>query len=474
MANIIDFTNETEQAKYSSLVKNALSHRTSSSAEIITFGCQQNEADSEKIAGLCSLMGFDTNPAGSMSSDEISDAGLIIINTCAIREHAELKALSNTGRLKKLKETNPELIVGICGCMVQEKHRFDQIKKSYPYVDFMLGTDSIHKLPEVLWRVLSEQRRIYGVSDLPHSELGVIEENMPVLRKSPFKVWVPIMYGCNNFCTYCVVPRVRGHERSRSESAIIEEVKTLIDGGCKEITLLGQNVNSYSGENGGFVKLLESLLSLDGDFRLRFMTSHPKDASDELIELMNHPKMAKHFHLPFQAGSDRILKLMNRRYTKEKYLERALKIRQTSPDCAITTDVICGFPGETAEEFEETLEVVRAVEFDTLFSFVFSPRKGTPAAKFDDQISHDEKIRRFEKLTRLTNSISEKRNALLVGKTERVLCDTEADSEGFSSGKSSQNKLIKFYNPENQIKVGEFADVKITEAFRASLNGKIL
>ena len=473
MANIIDFTNETEQSRYAELVRGALSLRTNTAANIITFGCQQNEADSEKIAGLCSVMGYDSNPSAVMGADYIEKSGLIIINTCAIREHAELKALSNTGRLKKLKEEDPELIIGMCGCMVQEKHRFEEVKKSYPFVDFMIGTDSIYRLPEVIWRVISEKRRIYGVSDLPHSELGVIEENMPVIRKLPFKAWVPIMYGCNNFCTYCVVPSVRGHERSRSEEAIIDEVKKLIYGGCKEITLLGQNVNSYRGEKGGFVSLLHELLALDGDFRLRFMTSHPKDASDELIELMNHPKMAKHFHLPFQAGSDRILKLMNRRYTKEKYLERALKIRSLVPDCAITTDVICGFPGETAEEFEETLDVVRQVEFDTLYSFVYSPRKGTPAAEFDGQISHDEKVERMEMLTELINEISEKRNAMLIGNVERVLCDSEPDNDGFSSGRNSQNKLVKFKNEKNAVKVGDFADVKITQAFRASLFGEI-
>ncbi|HBL85150.1 MAG: tRNA (N6-isopentenyl adenosine(37)-C2)-methylthiotransferase MiaB [Clostridiales bacterium GWF2_38_85] len=466
MNNKYDFLSDTTQKKYIETVRKLLSANNKRPvAAIVTFGCQQNEADSEQIAGICKLMGYEVN----INETDYENSELIILNTCAIREHAELKALSNTGNLKKLKENKKHLLIGMCGCMIQEKHRFEQIKKSYPYVDFMFGTDSIPKLPELLYKLMTENKRVFFVNHLPHNELGIIPENMPIIRNSTYRAWLSIMYGCNNFCTYCVVPSVRGYERSRSEQSIIDEVRQLIENGYKEITLLGQNVNSYNGENGNaFPRLLEKILDVDGDFRIRFMTSHPKDASDALIEIMNHPKMAKHFHLPFQAGSDRILKLMNRKYTKEQYLERALSIRERVKECAVSTDIICGFPTETPEEFEETLDVVNKVKFDMLYSFAYSPRKGTPAAAFEDQIPHEEKIRRFKLLTDLYDTVSHEQNLKLLGTVQRVLCDSN------DIGRNSQNKIIKFTDSENRTKIGEFADIKIKEVTKYSITGNSL
>ena len=426
---------------------------------VITYGCQQNEADSERLLGIALECGYSR-------AEKAEDADLIIINTCAIREHAEKKALSGAGSFKKLKEARGDRVLAVCGCMPQQEYRADQIDKSYPYVDLVFGTDRGHLLAEMLYEVLISGKRRRFVSDLPHDRLGVIAEDVPVCRESSYKAWVSVMYGCNNFCTYCIVPSVRGRERSRDPERIIDEVKSLVSGGCRDITLLGQNVNSYSGGI-GFPELLDKLARIDGDFRLRFMTSHPKDASDRLTDVMAaHPeKIARHFPLTAQSGSDRILKAMNRRYTREKYMGIVKKIREKLPDAAITTDIICGFPGETDADFEDTVSLIREVGFDMIYTFVYSPRPGTAAAEMPDQIPHEIKVSRFSRLADIQNGISAGINERCVGKTFRVL------SDGDGTGRSSQNKIISY---DKVLPAGVFADVKITEAQAYALKGTII
>ena len=421
------------------------------------FGCQQNEADAERIAGIAEAMGY-------VPAEGRGDADLIVINTCAVREHAELRALSNTGGLKKLKKKNPGLIIAVCGCMAQEQSRTDQLMGSYPYVDIVFGTDRIHTLPELVSKVRERRERIFAVTRAPHSEFGNIAEGLPAVRPVRHRAWLSVMYGCDNFCSYCIVPYVRGRERSRRERDVLDEARAYIADGAKEITLLGQNVNSYRGEEGfDFPSLLLAVCELEGDFRVRFMTSHPKDCSDRLIEACRHPKAAPHIHLPFQSGSDRILKLMNRHYTVSQYLERVETIRRVLPDAALTTDVICGFPGETESDFEGTLEVVRQSRFDMIFTFLYSPRPGTRAAEMEDQVPHEVKVRRFGALSELENSIARENNEALVGSVQRVLCDEAGE---ICTGRSGQNKPVSFTSAS--ARVGEFTDVviKSAEAYR--------
>ena len=421
------------------------------------FGCQQNEADVERIAGIAEAMGY-------VPAEGREDADLIVINTCAVREHAELRALSNTGGLKKLKKKNPGLIIAVCGCMAQEQSRTDQLMGSYPYVDIVFGTDRIHTLPELVSKVRERRERIFAVTRAPHSEFGNIAEGLPAVRPVRHRAWLSVMYGCDNFCSYCIVPYVRGRERSRRERDVLDEARAYIADGAKEITLLGQNVNSYRGEEGfDFPSLLLAVCELEGDFRVRFMTSHPKDCSDRLIETCRHPKAAPHIHLPFQSGSDRILKLMNRHYTVSQYLERVETIRRVLPDAALTTDVICGFPGETESDFEGTLEVVRQSRFDMIFTFLYSPRPGTRAAEMEDQVPHEVKVRRFGALSELENSIARENNEALVGSVQRVLCDEAGE---ICTGRSGQNKPVSFTSAS--ARVGEFTDVviKSAEAYR--------
>lgn len=421
------------------------------------FGCQQNEADAERIAGIAEAMGY-------VPAEGREDADLIVINTCAVREHAELRALSNTGGLKKLKKKNPGLIIAVCGCMAQEQSRTDQLMGSYPYVDIVFGTDRIHTLPELVSKVRERRERIFAVTRAPHSEFGNIAEGLPAVRPVRHRAWLSVMYGCDNFCSYCIVPYVRGRERSRRERDVLDEARAYIADGAKEITLLGQNVNSYRGEEGfDFPSLLLAVCELEGDFRVRFMTSHPKDCSDRLIEACRHPKAAPHIHLPFQSGSDRILKLMNRHYTASQYLERVETIRRVLPDAALTTDVICGFPGETESDFEGTLEVVRQSRFDMIFTFLYSPRPGTRAAEMEDQVPHEVKVRRFGALSELENSIARENNEALVGSVQRVLCDEAGE---ICTGRSGQNKPVSFTSAS--ARVGEFTDVviKSAEAYR--------
>ncbi len=449
-----------EQKEYACRVREIIKEKYEHPTVFLrTFGCQQNEADTERLAGIAAECGYTV-------TDDEQRADLIIINTCAIREHAEKRALSGAGQFKKIKKERPQTVIAVCGCMAQQEYRKDQIKNSYPYVDLVFGTDKNHLLAEMLYTVLKTGKRQYFVSGALHDELGVIAENVPVLRSSGYKAWVSIMYGCNNFCSYCVVPYVRGRERSRNSAEILKEVKSLIDAGYKDITLLGQNVNSYKGDM-DFPELLDAAASFEGDYRIRFMTSHPKDASDKLIEVMKkHPEtIARHFHLPAQAGNDRVLKAMNRKYTRQKYLETVRKIKEAMPETAITTDIICGFPTETAEEFEDTVSLIKEVGYDMIYTFIYSPRPGTAAAKMEGHIDHEEQVRRFQRLSKVQDEISAEKSKSYLGKQIKVL------SDGNFEGRNSQNKIITL---DTDIPAGQFVTVEITETKAYGLKGKVI
>lgn len=429
---------------------------------VVTFGCQQNEADSEKLRGMADAMGYTV-------TEDVHIADLIVVNTCAVREHAELKALSTIGQYKHLKAKNPNLLIGVCGCMVAQKHRVEELKNSYPYVSFSFEPSSLDRFPQILFEALEQHGRKFSIGENARE----ISEGVPVLRESSFKAWVSIMYGCNNFCSYCIVPYVRDRERSREYTYVVEEVKELVTSGVKEITLLGQNVNSY---NGGctFAELLEKLAAIEGDFLIRFMTSHPKDVSDELIEVMaKSPRIAKQFHLPIQSGSDTILKAMNRRYNTARYLATVEKLRAAMPNITLTTDIIVGFPGETEEDFEATLAMLRAVRFDMIYSFIYSPRSGTPAAKMENQVPDAIKSERMQRLLALQNQISLEKNADAVDKTLRVLAEgpSKNDPETFT-GRAESNKLVHFKADADCI--GKFVNIKISRAEPFCLQGELI
>lgn len=428
---------------------------------VLTFGCQQNEADSERIAGLCSMMGY-------VEVDEPSDAKLILVNTCAIREHAEKKALSIIGGFKHIKNDDPDVVIGVGGCMVTQQHRADKIKMSYPYVSFTFDTGALHLLPELVLGAVTGGKRQFVISE----KYG-IAEGIPTLRSNSFKAWLSIMYGCNNFCSYCIVPYVRGRERSRSPEAIIEEAKELISGGAHDITLLGQNVNSY---NGGctIAELIRKICALDGDFKLHFMTSHPKDASDELIAAVaEEEKVSKHFHLPVQSGSDRILKAMNRKYTVEKYMGVIDRLKSAYPDISLTTDIIVGFPGETEEDFEATLELLRRVKYDMIFSFIFSPRTGTPAAEMADPVPPEVASERFARLIALQDEISKERNKRFVGRHVRALCEEVSKNDpAMMTARADSPRPIHFKGDGRYI--GKFVELEICDYDTYSLTGKLI
>lgn len=427
-------------------------------AFVLTFGCQQNEADSERLSGLACEMGYTL-------TDTPQNADLILVNTCAIREHAEKKTLSVIGQYKHLKSKNPELIIAVGGCMTTQEHRRQEIKKSYPYVDIVFGTSSMHRLPELIYKRMNGSNRLF----CPDEEYA-IHEDIPVQRNSTYRAWVSVMYGCNNFCSYCIVPHVRGRERSRQPNDIINEVSELVNSGYRDITLLGQNVNSYGKdlkEKYSFADLMRELSEIPGDFKLRFMTSHPKDATKELIDVIaSSGKIANHFHLPLQSGSDTILKQMNRHYDMEKYLGTVSYLREKIPDIALTTDIIVGFPGETEEDFRQTLDALRKVKYDMIFSFIYSPRKGTPAATMENQIPDDVKSRRFSELLEVQNKISAELNEKFADQTVTVLCDgISKNDEDFYSGRTDGNKIVFFKGEESD--TGRFVKIKIdtTEAF---------
>ncbi len=432
-------------------------------AYVRTYGCQQNVSDSEHIKGQLAQMGFGF-------TDTTDNADLILFNTCAVREHAEDRVFGNVGALKALKRRRPEVLIALCGCMVQQEHIARKLYQSYPFVGLVFGTHVQHRLPELLVKALVERRRVV---EIPACD-GVLTEGIPAERDGTFKAFLPIMYGCNNFCTYCIVPYVRGRERSREPDCIVAEVQELVRRGYKEITLLGQNVNSYGkGEPHGvnFPELLRRLNAIEGDFLIRFMTSHPKDATPELFDTIAAcPKVSRHFHLPFQSGSSRVLKAMNRGYTREQYLELIRYARRVVPDIAFTSDVIVGFPGEQREDFEETLSLIREVGFVSLFTFIFSPREGTPAARMPDPISAEEKSAWFREMTALQETISAERLQHLVGTEQRALL--EADAGDWLEARLADNSIVRVHGDASRI--GEYVTVHITGARSFVLTGDII
>ena len=431
-------------------------------AYVETYGCQQNEADSEKIRGILSQSGY-------TMTDSAEGADVVVMNTCAIREHAEQRVFGNLGALTHTKRRHPAQKIFLCGCMAGQDHVVERIRKSYPHVDGVFSTHHLWRFPELLHRVLTRGKRTFFTED----EAGSITEGLPQLRDHTLKAWVSIMYGCNNFCTYCIVPYVRGRERSRKAEDILAECRELIAGGTREITLLGQNVNSYGkdlGENIDFSDLLAQIAQIPGDFLIRFMTSHPRDAGKKLFDTMAaSPKIAKQLHLPFQSGSSRVLKAMNRHYDREKYLELVSYAKSVMPELVLTSDVIVGFPGETEEEFEETVSLIEKVRYDALFTFIFSPRAGTPAASMEDPTPKEEKNRRFDRLCAVQNSISEQIHSAYVGKTLRCLIDG-VDGDCLTA-RTEGGRLVRLTGSED--KIGTFANITITGSTTWSLTGRL-
>ena len=431
-------------------------------AYVETYGCQQNEADSEKLRGLLAQSGY---TIGS----EAEGADVVIMNTCAIREHAEQRVFGNLGALVHTKRRHPGQKVFLCGCMAGEEIVSNRIKNSYHHVDGVFSTHHLWQFPEILYKVLSRGKRQFYVDDEP----GSIAEGLPQVRDSKLKAWVSIMYGCNNFCTYCIVPYVRGRERSRKPQDILAECRELIAGGCREITLLGQNVNSYGKDldcGVDFSDLLSMIAQLDGDFLIRFMTSHPRDAGQKLFDTMaKYPKIAKQLHLPFQSGSSRVLKAMNRHYDREKYLAAVEYAKSVMPDLVLTSDVIVGFPGETEEEFEQTISLIEQVRYDALFTFIFSPRHGTPAASMEDLTPKEEKSRRFDRLCAVQNRISEEIHAAYAGRSLRVLVDG-IDGDQLTS-RTEGGRLVRFAGDSSLI--GTYQQITITGSTTWSLTGTL-
>jgi tRNA-2-methylthio-N6-dimethylallyladenosine synthase len=430
-------------------------------AYVETYGCQQNEADSEQLRGMLEAAGY-----GLTDSAEGADA--VIFNTCAIREHAEQRVFGNVGALVHTKRRHPRQKIFLCGCMMGQPAVVERVKNSYPYVDAVFSTHHLWEFPSLLLRVLTGKKRVFSVED----SAGSIAEGIPVVRTNTLKAWVSIMYGCNNFCSYCIVPYVRGRERSRRPQDVLDECRALIAQGYKEITLLGQNVNSYGRDldcGMDFADLLAAVAELDGEFRLRFMTSHPKDASRKLFDtIAKYDKICKQFHLPFQSGNDRVLHAMNRRYTAAQYLELVDYGRSLMPELVLTSDVIVGFPGETEAEFEDTLKLIERVRYDALFTFIFSPRAGTPAASMDDPTPRAEKNQRFDRLCALQNRISEEKHREYVGKTLRVLVDGR-DGDKLTA-RTDGGRLVRLDGGDELI--GQFLNVTVTGSTTWSLVGE--
>ncbi len=431
-------------------------------AYVETYGCQQNEADSERIRGMLA-------EAGYQICHEAEGADVVVMNTCAIREHAEQRVFGNLGALTHTKRRHPEQKIFLCGCMAGETKVSDRIRKSFPHVNGVFSTHHLWQFPEILYKVLTGKKRQFYIED----EAGSIAEGLPQLRDNTLKAWVSIMYGCNNFCTYCIVPYVRGRERSRKPEDILAECRELIKNGCREINLLGQNVNSYGKDLAcgmDFADLLAEIAKLDGDFLIRFMTSHPRDASTKLFDTMaNHDKIAKQLHLPFQSGSSRVLKAMNRHYDRETYLEKVRYAKSVMPALVLTSDVIVGFPGETEAEFEETISLIETVRYDSLFTFIFSPRPGTPAAAMDDPTSKEEKNRRFDKLCAVQNRISEEIHEGYVGKTFRCLVDGK--DKALLTARTEGGRLVRFAGDDSLI--GTYQNLTVTGSTTWSLNGEL-
>jgi len=457
----MSFTNETEKQKYYiDKCRELIKHKENEygrklTACVVTFGCQMNFKDSEKLMGILSQIGYEE------TEDEHAD--LVLYNTCTVRENANLKIYGRLGYLSKIKEKNPDMIIGLCGCMMQEEHVVEKLNKSYKFVDLIFGTHNVFLLAELLYERLISGHK---VEDIWEGTTEVVED-LPAVRKYSFKSGVNIMYGCNNFCSYCIVPYVRGRERSRNPEDIVEEVKELVANGVVEVMLLGQNVNSYGKtlENPiSFAKLLEKVEEVKGLKRIRFMTSHPKDLSDELIKVMaKSKKICKQMHLPLQSGSSRLLKIMNRHYDKEQYLLLIEKLRKAIPDIGITTDIIVGFPGETEDDFLETIDVVKKARYDSAFTFIYSKRSGTPAAKMPDQVPEDVVKDRFNRLLNVVNEISKEKTLKLQGTVQEVLVEEENKKiEGFVSGRLSNNSVVHFKGDVSLI--GKLVNVNLKEA----------
>lgn len=456
------------QRQFAHKVNELTSKRYSSKplACVVTYGCQQNVADSEHIKGMLEAMGYGF-------TEERTQAKLIIFNTCAVREHAEDRVFGNVGALKKYKLANPDVVIALCGCMMQQQHIAEKIKKSFPFVDLVFGTHVVYKVPELIYSALTKNRRVFELPDVD----GVIAEGIPVKRDNDKKAWIPIMYGCNNFCSYCIVPYVRGRERSREVEDVVKEFKALVDDGYKEITLLGQNVNSYGKDlepKVTFSQLLRTLNELDGDFRIRFMTSHPKDCTKELIETMAEcDKVATHLHLPFQSGNDRVLKAMNRSYTREKYLSLINYAKELMGDeLSITSDIIVGFPGETYEEFCDTKSLVEEIKATSLFTFIYSARKGTPAAEMDDPVPYEEKSKWMRELLALQERISGEQMALHKGKVFKCFVYGKGkQGDNYLAARTDGNLIIEFVGDEGLI--GTFQKIKVTEPLTYVMLGEL-
>ena len=447
----IEQANEIEQIKSISVLQGLKYH-------ILTYGCQMNEHDSEKMSGMLEDMGY-------LETPDTQTADLIIINTCAVRENAEMKVLGNIGHLKPIKEENPNLIIAICGCMMQEPEMVEKIKKSYPYVDLVFGTHNYHSLPRFLYRALTQKARVFEVEE----DNALIIEGLPVKRKKGVKAFVTIMQGCNNFCSYCIVPYTRGRERSREIQSIVDEVRGLVSDGVKEVTLLGQNVNSFKPS---FVSLLEAVNDIDGLERIRFMTSHPKDFSEELIDAMARlDKVCESIHLPLQSGSNAILKAMNRKYTREDYLEKVEILKKRLPGVSISTDIIIGFPGETQSDVDDTIDMIKRVGYDSAFTFIYSKRTGTPAAEKVDPTPKEVIQERFEGMLQALNEMVIEKNKDREDQIYEVLVD-DLKEEGKLQGRTREGFLVSFDGPKALL--GTLQEVRITRAKKFSLEGQIL
>ncbi len=433
-------------------------------AYVHSYGCQQNVNDGERIKGVLTDIGY-----GLCDAPEQAD--LILFNTCAVREHAEQRVFGNVGALKGLKEKKPGLIIGLCGCMANQTHVVEKLRRSYPYVDLVFGVDGIDTLPQLLAQKLRTHKRVL----LQPAQRPVIVENIPIRRESEFRAWLPIMYGCDNFCTYCIVPYVRGREKSRRPEDILAEFRGLVQAGYKEITLLGQNVNSYGKgleEQIDFSDLLNLLCSVPGDYHIRFMTSHPKDASHKLIDtIAAQPKLCKHLHLPVQCGSDRVLAQMNRRYTVEQYMELIEYARSRVPGITFSSDIIVGFPGETEEDFQGTLDLVKKVGYMQLFTFIYSKRTGTKAADMPDETPRSEKTDRMARLLKTQDEIAMGLVKAQVGQTVRVLVEGFGRAEGTLTGRLDNNLTVEF--AADPALLGQYAKVKLTSARATVLLGQL-
>ena len=429
---------------------------------IVTYGCQMNVHESEKIAGILRSLGYEETP-------KKEDADIIVFNTCCIRENAENHAFGNIGALKKLKKENPKLLIAVGGCMTQEKGKTDILKKKFPFIDIMFGTLNLEELGNLIVRKKAQKKKVIEIRE----KEGEIIEFTDAYRTSYPNAWVNIMYGCNNFCSYCIVPYVRGRERSRKPENIINEVKSLVKEGYKEITLLGQNVNSYGADGVDFAGLLDTVASIEGDFRLRFMTSHPKDFNEEVVKVMQkHRKICRLVHLPVQSGSNDILKAMNRRYTREKYLDEIKMLKTRLPEAEVTTDIIVGFPGETEEDYLATEALVKEVDFASAFTFVYSPRQGTKAAEMENRVPESVQKERIMRLVELVNSLTRKKSEKYLGKTVEILCEDYDEKKGLYLGRDEFGRMGYFASEKNL--VGELVQVKITRANGISLFGEIV